>query len=114
MAFSKIKAMLKDFFGKSEHDLEGHQFKKAFESISKAQLIDVRTPAEVTSGTIGKAINIDFMSRDFDAKIQKLEADKTYFVFCRSGTRSATAVRKMKQAGFTAYNLVGGINSWPR
>lgn len=106
--------MLNDLFGKSEHDLEGYQFKKTFESTPRAQLIDVRTPGELASGTIGKPINIDFMSRDFDAKIRKLGTDKTYFVFCRSGARSAAAARKMKQAGFTAYNLVGGINSWPR
>lgn len=106
--------MLNSFFSKSEFDLDGYHFKKTFEETANTQLIDVRTPAEVASGTIGKAINIDFMSGDFGAKIKKLNPDKTYFVFCRSGGRSAGAVKQMQGAGLRAYNLVGGIGAWPK
>ena len=105
---------LNSFFSKSESDLDGYHFKKMFEATPKAQLMDVRTFNEVMSGTIGRALNIDFMSNDFGTKIQKLDIDKTYFVFCRSGGRSAAAVKQMQRHGLKAYNLVGGINAWPR
>ena len=106
--------MLNSFFSNSEHDLNGHDFKHTYEQTAKAQLIDVRTRAEVASGTIVKAINIDVMSVDFATRIKKLNPDNTYFVFCRSGARSANAVKQLRAAGFIAYNLVGGIGSWPR
>ena len=36
-----------------------------------------------------------------------------YFVYCRSGARSAQACQLMSQLGFTStYNLLGGILEW--
>ncbi|MDO9590965.1 MAG: rhodanese-like domain-containing protein, partial [Microcella sp.] len=51
-------------------------------------VIDVRTPAEFASGHLEGAINIDVQSADFDSRISELDADGTYFVYCRSGNRS--------------------------
>ncbi|HTK20563.1 MAG TPA: rhodanese-like domain-containing protein [Mucilaginibacter sp.] len=114
MSISKLKAMLSSFFSKSENDLEGYHFKKLFESTPGAQLVDVRTSAEVASGALPKSINIDFMSADFESRVKKLSPNKTYFVYCRSGGRSSGAVKQMKKHGLRAYNLVGGIGAWPK
>lgn len=76
-------------------------------------ILDVRTPEEFQSGYIKGAILINVQSAGFDAAIQKLDKQKTYLVYCRSGARSMNAARKMKSAGFEQlYNLDGGIMGW--
>lgn len=102
------------FSSKKEYDLEGQEFKAQFLGMEGAVLLDVRTAGEFHSGTILGAKNIDVMSPNFQNQIAKLDASKTYFVFCRSGNRSGNAVKMMKNAGLNAFNLVGGIGAFPR
>ena len=41
--------------------------------------------------------------------------DRDIVVHCRSGARSAKAVRQLQSVGFTrVWNLKGGINAWAR
>ena len=78
-------------------------------------ILDVRTPAEVAEGRIAGACPLDFRSSDFADKIKELPRDKTYLVYCRSGNRSAKAVKLMQDAGFTdLINLGGGIIDWEK
>ena len=39
------------------------------------------------------------------------DADAVY-VICRSGNRSATATRALRDAGIDAHNVTGGMNAW--
>ena len=50
---------------------------------------------------------------NFKEEVRKLSKDKNYYVYCRSGNRSGQAVRYMEGEGFTAFNLKGGVMSWP-
>ncbi len=76
-------------------------------------ILDVRTPQEVAQGAVQAAVNINLYDPDFDAKLEQLDKDKTYLVYCRSGRRSVTAANKMLEKGFRkVYNLVGGYNAW--
>lgn len=70
-------------------------------------IIDVRTPAEFAEGHLDGALNIDVQSAEFDALIAELPTDGDYVVYCRSGNRSATAIGRMEQVGFTSL-LNGG------
>lgn len=94
-------------------NLSGTTFKQEFENASNAILIDVRTASEYNSGTIKQALNIDIMQPDFLNKINNLDKQVTYFVFCRSGNRSGQACMVMEQLGYKAFNLIGGIGQWP-
>lgn len=94
-------------------DLSGEEFKKKFESTPGAVLVDVRTPGEYRSGTIQGARNIDFLSPDFKNEFLKLDKNKSYFLFCRSGNRSGQACRMLAKEGYKVYNLDGGIGKWP-
>ncbi len=78
------------------------------------QIIDVRTPGEVSDGYIpGTTLFFDINSDDFDAKIDKLDKSKKYIVYCKSGGRSSRAVETMSEKGFKyIYELEGGISSW--
>lgn len=83
--------------------------------ITKAdvQLVDVRTPAEFQQGHLVDALLIDFKAADFDALCaEKLDKSRPVAVYCRSGKRSAAAAQRLVAAGFTVYNLQGGILEW--
>ncbi len=76
-------------------------------------IIDVRTPAEYAEGHLENAVNIDFRADDFEDRVDELDKDKTYVIYCRSGFRSAGARDAMKELGFSeVYNVLGGITGW--
>lgn len=77
-------------------------------------IIDVRTDAECDEGMIPNSVNIDiYEGKDFMAKIEALDKSKNYYVYCRSGARSAKACEVMDGLGFeNTYNLLGGILEW--
>jgi rhodanese-related sulfurtransferase len=85
-----------------------------FEADENAVILDVRTEDEFNEGFIANAINIDIHSgQDFVNEIETLDKNKNYYVYCRSGMRSAKACEIMNQLGFeNAYNLIGGITEW--
>lgn len=77
------------------------------------QLIDVRTPQEVSAGQIAGARNIDYSSRDFMTELGKLDREKPVAVYCAVGGRSARAAQALKELGFRQiYDLEGGIRNW--
>lgn len=76
-------------------------------------LIDVRTPGEFAEGHLKGALNINFNDPDFATTMNKMDKDKTYLVYCRSGARSNGAANVMLMQGFkTIYTLKGGLLSW--
>ncbi|CAM3947018.1 rhodanese-like domain-containing protein [Flavobacterium sinopsychrotolerans] len=85
-----------------------------FEADENAVILDVRTEDEFNEGFIANAINIDIhRGQDFVNEIETLDKSKNYYVYCRSGMRSAKACEIMNQLGFeNAYNLIGGITEW--
>ncbi len=85
-------------------------YMQQLEQSPAAVLIDLRTPEEYTSGHISGALNIDFYSANFAERVQALDTSKTYFIYCRSGNRSAKALSTMRAAGIAhIYDLKGGI-----
>ena len=79
-----------------------------------AVLLDVRTAEEVEDGVIGDPIHIDiYTGQAFVDALEKLDKNKCYYVYCRSGNRSGQACTIMNSLGFSkAYNLKGGILEW--
>jgi len=76
-------------------------------------ILDVRTANEFNSGYISGAINIDYYSSDFQTIISKLDKNKQYLVYCKSGIRGAAATQIMMTLGFKeVQNLAGGITAW--
>ncbi|MGB0838578.1 MAG: rhodanese-like domain-containing protein [Chitinophagales bacterium] len=75
-------------------------------------LLDVRTPMEFNAFHLENAINIDIKNRDFTEEIEELDPDKSYYVYCRVGARSANACAYMSRLGFDKLvNLIGGIRA---
>lgn len=83
----------------------------------KATVIDVRTPEEYAAGHIDDAQLINVEGPTFDDEIGALDTAATYVVYCRSGNRSATAAKRMRDAGLTVLDG-GGMDvmiaaGWP-
>jgi len=79
-----------------------------------AVILDVRTDMEVEQGMIPNAQQIDIQNAGrFMEKIKQLDPNNNYYIYCRSGGRSAQACMIMNSLGFpNTYNLIGGIMEW--
>jgi rhodanese-related sulfurtransferase len=104
---------------KESHVIKTLEPKLTFEYIKKNRrnsnfvILDIRTPQEFQSGYIEGAINIDYYSPAFPTDLNKLEKSKTYFIYCRTGRRTADAIRIMTQKGFkNIYRTSGDIVAW--
>jgi phage shock protein E len=72
-------------------------------------VVDVRTRQEFESGHLPEAEHIDMMSPDFQNRIEQLDRDGTYYLYCRTGSRSGRAADLMARAGFERVYNIGGI-----
>lgn len=95
-------------------DLTQEEWTEQLENDDNAVILDVRTEAEIADGMIPNALHIDiYRGQDFVLEIEKLDRNKNYYVYCRSGNRSGQACKIMNQLGFeNAYNLLGGMLEW--
>ncbi|XLS28263.1 rhodanese-like domain-containing protein [Flavobacteriaceae bacterium M23B6Z8] len=95
-------------------DLSQEEWAEQFQADSDSFLLDVRTPEEFEDGHIPGATNIDiYLGQEFVDEVEKLDKNKNYYVYCRSGKRSGQACAIMNQLGFeNAYNLSGGFMEW--
>ena len=93
----------------SKKPYDNINLKKALDLMNKSTnlvLLDVRTPEEYMSGSVPNSINIDVLNTDFKSKIDILDKNKEYIIYCRSGNRSTVASSIMATNGFLhVYNL---------
>lgn len=71
-----------------------------------AMIVDVRTPAEFSSGHIKGSVNIPL--QELSKRAQKLKKDRVIITCCASGMRSASAKGVLKSMGFTEVYNGGG------
>lgn len=107
-----------NFFSNTEEDyktvdcgkLETEVSEKGYEGVN---LIDVRTEMEHSSGHIPNSVNINLMNPQFVSKLQELDKNQPYYVYCASGNRSRTACSQMINMGFKeVYNVKMGMMGW--
>ncbi len=76
-------------------------------------ILDVRTPEEFLDEYIENAVNLDYYSDTFRNDLDKLDKNKTYLIYCRSGRRSENTLNIMEELDFReVYNMLGGIIKW--
>lgn len=79
----------------------------------KGVLLDIRTPGEYKKGHLKGSILMDFFRDDFEKSLDKLDKNKTYFIYCGIGGRSEECGGMMESKGFKkVYDLDGGISRW--
>jgi thioredoxin len=98
---------------KAIHTISASSFAEKLKTTDNAQLLDVRSPEEYSTGFINNAVNINWNGDNFAAKANTYDKAKPVFVYCKAGGRSSDAADKLAEMGFTEiYNLEGGIMKW--
>lgn len=78
-------------------------------------IIDVRTPGEIGQGKIANSLEFNIADSNFTDKLNALDKNGKYVVYCAVGGRSARAQQVMNSMGFSkVLNLKGGYDAWKR
>src|SRR5437867_6870014 len=80
--------------------------------LPKRHLLDVREDDEWQAGHIDGAQHIPL--GELGERVGELPKESRIVAVCRSGGRSGAAVRGLKQLGYNAENLDGGVTAWSK
>lgn len=88
------------------------ELKKRFDNKENLQIIDVRQPHELAIGKLANSKGIPF--GQLVRRQGELDASRDVILVCKVGVLSATAIRALRDSGYTGrlLNLKNGINSW--
>jgi adenylyltransferase/sulfurtransferase len=76
----------------------------------KLALVDVRTPVEHSLASIEEALLIPL--QELADRLAELPPDREVILYCHHGPRSDRAALFLRQQGFAARSLRGGIDAW--
>jgi rhodanese-related sulfurtransferase len=95
-------------------DLSQEMWRKKQVQTDGSMIVDVRTLNEYKMGYIENSQLLDIQEPQiFMDELKTFDKSKTYFLYCRSGARSAQACQIFKQNGISnCFNLLGGILDW--
>jgi rhodanese-related sulfurtransferase len=79
--------------------------------IGSIELIDIRELFEYKNGSLKTAKNIP-MGNLLAGPERYMVKDKTYYIVCQSGGRSAAVVRALTKQGYNTINVAGGVGSY--
>jgi rhodanese-related sulfurtransferase len=101
-------------FSKEIKSLNQNEFKNLLRRFRySARLIDVSTKEEFLELHIPGSINCDVLNGKFATKVAMMDKSRAYFIYCRDGSRSYTAMLLMQKMRFKrVYNLSDGIQTW--
>ncbi|MDP8952092.1 MAG: molybdopterin-synthase adenylyltransferase MoeB [Actinomycetota bacterium] len=86
------------------------ELKERLENGKDVTVLDVREPYEYEVANIGARL---IPLGELPERLVELDKDETFAIHCRTGARSANAVRLLQDAGFqNVYNVKGGIIAW--
>ncbi len=87
------------------------ELNEALGALGEALFLDVRVAAEYSQGHLPQASNIPLF--ELRQRIGELDKEMAYICYCSSGRRSSAAAFLLKQNGFSAKVLKGGLNAAP-
>lgn len=90
--------------------MTGAELRERLERGDDLQLVDVRADHEWEAGRISGATHIEL--NEIADRAEELDRDRPVVLYCRGGTRSEMARDALRDAGFDAHKLTGGIVDW--
>jgi rhodanese-related sulfurtransferase len=78
--------------------------------IDELQLIDVREPDEWRAGHIAAARHIPM--DQLPDQLDEIDRDRAVVTICRSGSRSGKMAELLRERGYDADNMDGGMQAW--
>ncbi|WP_156290033.1 rhodanese-like domain-containing protein [Oceanobacillus salinisoli] len=91
-------------------EISAKELQTKLEKGEELNIVDVREDDEVAQGIIPGAKHIRLS--EVPERINELEKDKHYYMVCRSGARSGRATEFLKEQGYDATNMAGGMLAW--
>ncbi|MBI4375996.1 MAG: hypothetical protein HY549_06060 [Elusimicrobia bacterium] len=98
MFFSKIPEMTVE------------QLKEKLDKKERFILLDVREPREHQQASIPQAKLVPMA--ELPNRLGELDKSQEIAVMCKAGGRSARVTKMLRENGFNAVNVAGGIDAW--
>ncbi len=98
-------------FGKVP-EIPARRLSSALAAVPAPQVLDVRTEAEFRGGHVRGAVHVPIVA--LRSRLERLGLDRSRPVvaICLTAHRSIPAVRVLREAGFDASQLAGGMLAW--
>jgi molybdopterin/thiamine biosynthesis adenylyltransferase/rhodanese-related sulfurtransferase len=91
-------------------EISVQELKKKLDNGGEVSILDVREPHEYEVANIGARL---IPLGELPERLIELDKDETFAIHCKTGGRSASAVKLLQEAGFeNVYNVKGGITAW--
>jgi rhodanese-related sulfurtransferase len=84
--------------------------RKAVATGGRAATVDLRDQDEFSAGHIPGAVNIP--ADELDDRLDELSQDEPVIVVCDEGKRSAEAAERLRERGYEAASVDGGMRAW--
>jgi rhodanese-related sulfurtransferase len=103
---------LTSLFGPSLPSLNAAELSEKLKDRERPLVVDVRQPDEYRAGHIdgSKLIPLGHLGK----RINELPKDAEIICVCASGSRSRSATKFLVDAGYTAFDMKGGMFAWQR
>ena len=86
------------------------QPQEVYERRDEFTFVDVRERYEWVSGSLAGALHIPI--RQVPQRVSEIPNDQTIVVVCQIGQRSALVADLLRERGYDAHNLDGGLEAW--
>ena len=93
-------------------DISAQDLKARLDRRDPLVLLDVREDWETTLCRLDNAVHIPIEEIEF--RTTELDPADEIVVYCHHGVRSAAVAGVLRQQGFRAVNLAGGVDEWAR
>jgi len=113
--FTSITTWAEPKTGSTLRDISITEAATALKENKELIIIDVRTAKEFEKEHLKGAKNIDIKDDQFENKIAKLDRTKNYLIHCRSGVRSAKALKVFRKLNFeNVLHMKDGLLGWAK
>ena len=97
----------------SVREISVSDLKEKLDNGEDVSVLDVREQHEYDVANLGEGVARLIPLGELPNRIPELDKDENFAIHCKSGARSAKAVKLLQEAGFeNVYNVKGGINAW--
>ena len=90
--------------------IDADEARKVIATPGAAQVLDIRPQDEFGEAHIAGSNNVD--ADDLDSAVEDLDEDSPVIVVCADGKRSAEVAERLRDEGYEAASIDGGMGSW--
>jgi len=110
LRLAALALMMSACGGKAVPEISVQELKAKMDRKEKFVLLDVREPKEYAIAKIAGSTLIPLGS--LPERLGELDKSAKLIVHCKAGGRSAKAVSLLRDKGYDAVNVAGGIDAW--